>query len=123
MLRASILANWCAMMAVLSSQARQRSHTGKLAIREMLDVLYTEGASDVSIPSDAIEANTTYYVRWSPQGGSVGDCALPVMPARVGASIQRLTDSAIRCFIGGVQDAVRHQVHYRVIGELRGKKR
>jgi len=49
--------------------------TGKLAIREIsIDVLYTEGASDVfDTIRDAIEANTTYYVRWSPQGGSVGE--------------------------------------------------
>lgn len=49
--------------------------TGKLAIREIsIDVVYTEGASDVfSAIRAAIEANTDYYVRWSPQGGNVGD--------------------------------------------------
>ena len=49
--------------------------TGKLAIREIsLRILYTEGASDVfDTIRDAIEANTDYYIRWSPQGGSTGD--------------------------------------------------
>jgi len=49
--------------------------TGKLAIREIsLDILYTEGASDVADSiRDAIEANTPYYLRWSPQGGSTGE--------------------------------------------------
>lgn len=49
--------------------------TGKLAVREInIDILYTEGASDVfDAIRDAIEANTTYYLRWSPQGGSAGE--------------------------------------------------
>lgn len=49
--------------------------TGKLAVREVsIEVLYTEGASDAfSLIRTAIENNADYYVRWSPQGGSVGD--------------------------------------------------
>ncbi len=49
--------------------------TGKLAVREInIDILYTEGASDVfDTIRDAIEANSDYYIRWSPQGGSIGD--------------------------------------------------
>jgi len=47
--------------------------TGKLAVREIsIDILYEEGtACPYGTIRSAIENNTPYYVRWSPQGGTI----------------------------------------------------
>ncbi len=45
--------------------------TGKLAVREInIEVLYNEGGTcPYGTIRAAIDANSTYYIRWSPQGG------------------------------------------------------